>query len=47
MGTLGFLLKSKKQNLIPEIRPLIEKILQAGIYIHQNIVQGILREAGE
>ncbi len=32
VGTLGLLLRAKKQRLIPEIRPLTEKILKAGIY---------------
>jgi len=47
VGTLGLLLRSKKGGLIPKIRPLIENILKGGIYIRQNIVDGILREAGE
>ncbi len=38
VGTLGLLLRAKKQRLIPEIRPLTEKILKAGIYIHQDCV---------
>lgn len=46
-GTLGLLLRAKKEGFLPKIKPLIEKILAAGIYVHQNIVQGILREADE
>jgi len=47
VGSLGLLLRSKKRGFIYEIRPLIDKILEGGIHIHENIVQGILHEAGE
>jgi predicted nucleic acid-binding protein len=47
VGSLGLLLKSKKLGIIKEIKPLIEKIMKAGIYVHQNIINGILYEAKE
>lgn len=47
VGTLGLLLRAKNQGFIDEIRPLINKILEEGIYIHENIVRGIVQEAGE
>jgi len=47
VGTLGLLLRAKKRGLIYEIRPLIDKILEGGIHIHEDIVHSILREAGE
>ncbi len=47
VGSLGLLLRSKKRGFIHEIRPLIDKILGGGIHIHEDIVQGILHEAGE
>ena len=47
VGTLGLLLRAKKYGLISEIGPLIQNILEGGIYIHKNIVEGILREAGK
>lgn len=46
-GTLGLLLHAKKRNLIPELKPLIAAIRENGIWIKDDIVQGILREAGE
>jgi len=42
VGTLGLLLRAKNQGFIDEIRPLINKILEEGIYIHENIVRGIV-----
>ena len=47
IGTLGVLLRAKKQGLLSEIRPHLEKIRKAGIYIQQGIIEGILLEAGE
>lgn len=47
VGTLGLLLRAKKRGLIHEIAPLIDKMLQEGTYIHQDIVRGMLHEAGE
>ena len=47
IGTPGLLLRAKNRGLIHEIRPLINMILEEGIYIHENIVRGILQEAGK
>lgn len=47
VGTLSLLLRAKKRGFIHEIRPLINKILEEGIYIHEDIVRGIVQEAGE
>ena len=47
IGTLGILLKAKKKGLIAEIKPLIYKMLDNGIWIKEGIVQGVLSEVGE
>jgi len=47
VGTLGLLLRGKKTGIVRKVRPMIEKILQGGVHIHQNIVEAVLREAGE
>lgn len=47
MGTLGLLLKAKRNGLLPEIKPPVEEILQRGIWIKDEIVKAILKEAGE
>lgn len=47
IGTLGLLLKAKKKGLIPAIKPLVQKILEHGIWIKDEIVEGILKESGE
>ena len=47
VGTLGLLLRARKRGLIHELRPLIDRILEGGIFISRDIVHDILREAGE
>lgn len=47
IGTLGLLLKAKKKGLLLSIKPSISKILDNGIWIKDEIVKGILKEAGE
>jgi len=47
IGTLGLLLMAKKKGFLSEIKPLIETMLQRGIWISSETVKGILEEAGE
>ena len=47
IGTLGVLLKAKMNGLIPAIKPHVQKILEHGIWIKDEIVDGILKESGE
>ena len=46
-GTLGFLLRAKKRGMISSIKPLIAKMLENGIWIKAEIVEGILIDARE
>jgi predicted nucleic acid-binding protein len=47
IGTLGLLLRAKKNAMIPAIKPLIAKMLENDIWIKDEIVEGILRDAKE
>jgi predicted nucleic acid-binding protein len=47
IGTLGLLLKAKKNGLLPSIKLSIDKILEGGIWIKENIIKGILKDASE
>lgn len=47
IGTLGVLLMAKKKGLLNSIKPAIAKILENGIWIKDEIVVGILKDAGE
>jgi predicted nucleic acid-binding protein len=46
-GTLGMLLVAKQSGMIPEVRPLIHALRQAGFYMSDKLVQRVLRAAGE
>lgn len=46
-GTIGVLLKAKELGLVQEINPLINKMLESGIWINKNLIDKILRLAGE
>ncbi|RRJ97208.1 DUF3368 domain-containing protein [Opitutaceae bacterium TAV4] len=43
---LGILLKARKQNLPPQIRPCIDKMIQNGISLAPRLVDEALRLAG-
>ena len=47
IGTLGLLLKAKKKGLLSSIKPTINRLLNSGIWIREDIARGVLKEAGE
>ena len=47
IGTLGLLLKAKKKGLLHSIKPSVTKMLDNGIWIKEEIVNSILKEAEE
>jgi uncharacterized protein len=47
IGTMGILLKAKKDSLIKEIKPLISELLLNGIRISEKIVEITLQAAQE
>ena len=46
-GTLGIVIKAKHLGLIPLVRPVIELLLRQGMFLNNNLVQSILKDAGE
>ena len=46
-GTLGVLLKAKKEGLIERVEPILNSIIADGFYIASDIRQMVLEEAGE
>jgi predicted nucleic acid-binding protein len=46
-GTLGTLLKAKNMGVIPRIRPLVDKLEAKNYRISTDIIEGILKRAGE
>jgi predicted nucleic acid-binding protein len=46
-GTLGVLLLAKESGLIQAVKPLIEMLHQAGMYLGEDLIEGVLRLAEE
>ena len=46
-GTMGVLLKAKREGVISEIRPILEAVKSNGFFISQGLETLILKEAGE
>ncbi|KOR32863.1 hypothetical protein TI05_04615 [Achromatium sp. WMS3] len=47
IGTLGIILRAKKQGIILEARPLIEQLLAVGSRLDRNLVESVLQQIGE
>ena len=47
VGSLGLVGKAKTLNLIPQVRPLIEKARNAGIYYDDLLIEKFLQSLGE
>jgi predicted nucleic acid-binding protein len=47
IGTLGLLLRAKRHNLIPHVRPLMEALQAQEFHISERLFTGILTAAGE
>lgn len=47
IGTVGILLKGKQADLLPQIRPDLDRLRHQGFSISQSVIDGVLRQAGE
>lgn len=47
IGTVGMLLRAKRNGIIPEIKPLLTALNQANFRISEPLIQKALRIAGE
>ncbi|XOF33920.1 MAG: DUF3368 domain-containing protein [Candidatus Electrothrix sp. YB6] len=47
IGTLGLLLRAKRRGLLDSIRLRLEALVENGIYIRQELIDAVLKEAGE
>ena len=47
IGTVGLLLRAKRERIIPHVADPLSRMLTAGYYIHESIVTEALRRAGE
>lgn len=46
-GTLGVLLKAKDKGVVEEVKPLLHDLKDKGIWLNENLIESLLRLAGE
>jgi predicted nucleic acid-binding protein len=46
-GTVGIIVKAKQVGLLPAASPLISALREAGLWLSDNLVAEVLRQAGE
>ena len=46
-GTLGLLVMAKQKDLIPSVRPFLEKVSQTNFRVASSLIEQTLRDAGE
>ncbi|MDM8515843.1 DUF3368 domain-containing protein [Desulfobacterales bacterium HSG16] len=46
-GTLGIIIKARELEYIPTVKPLIDELRQAGLWLAHELVSEVLRQAGE
>lgn len=47
IGTLGVILRARKQGAIPAARPLIEQLISAGSFLDRSLIEKELAKLGE
>ncbi|UCF90514.1 MAG: DUF3368 domain-containing protein [Desulfobacterales bacterium] len=47
IGTVGSLLRAKRRGLVENIRPQIDALVENGIYIRRELIDTVLKDAGE
>ena len=47
IGTLGVVLRSKRNRLIERAKPLVEELIAAGMFLDDEFVERILASIGE
>jgi predicted nucleic acid-binding protein len=46
-GTLGILIRARRQNLISSLRPLLDQLRQLPFHMSEELYQDVLQQAGE
>ncbi len=47
MGTLGVLALAKHRGLIPEVKPIVDRLMESGFWVSRRILEKFLKELGE
>jgi hypothetical protein len=46
-GTLGVILLAKEEGIVTTVSPLLKAIQKAGLYLHEELIEQVLKIAGE
>ncbi len=46
-GTIGILIKAKKQGLLSELKPLLYELVNKNVWISEKLIKVILKQIGE
>lgn len=46
-GTLGVLIKAKQECYIDELKPILQRMVENGIYVSQGLIELCLKQVGE
>ena len=46
-GTVGVLIKAKQEGYINELRSILQRMVESGIYLSQSLIELCLKQAGE
>lgn len=46
-GTLGVLMRAKREGYIDRLEPILRQMVERGIYISQNLIELCLKQVGE
>ena len=46
-GVAGILLQGKKEGLVDAVRPILDKLERNGFRLSRDVVEAVLRDAGE
>lgn len=47
IGTLGILIKARQKGYVEELKPILDQMVQNGIYISQSVIHMCLEQVGE
>jgi len=46
-GTIGLFVEAKKKGVVKSVKECIDKLLEVGYYLDDDLIEGALRKAGE
>ncbi len=46
-GTVGVIVRAKQQGLLPALAPVIAALREAGLWLSEELITEVLRQAGE